>query len=571
MSRSCAACGSTPDAGDSTSAVRRMPHRDDGRAADADTQFLQHLSRRKVKEPLRRKGVHGLPFPRGPGHLSLEARHAIARMKRALPFISACVVFLLAGSLPAQDYRVRLDARAQSVSFRGLISDSILARDAVPGTSGGFETPDGHAVRCGAGEYCYFLRSGPVLRGVPVTAAASLIMWGLGVEGLSLRATGRVLGNLGSDEAWPGTEPSTQLIEGLLEYQRAALVARVGRQLVSSRLESMGFDGGWLKYRWDAPKLEITGYGGWGLGQATAVSPLSPALNPLDEWRPRNRQIVAGAEAALLYRNVDVRGEYRREVDPEDDYFVSERAALSFGALIRAFRLNAGLDYNMAEGHLGNADVALTYLRRTFSVTAGARRYRPYFSLWTLWGAFSPVPYNAVNISAQTRPTEWLSLHGRAERYSYESAGVSTALVQLEDRGWRARIGATATMNERWTFDGNYGLEYGPGAAARSADAALTFTPNERLALDVYGGSLARPLELRFYDATSRWIGGRIQWQQSTQRRLWGDVSMVNDDRDRPDASASSLDQVRVRAGISLAFGSGADRTPLPPARPTLR
>jgi hypothetical protein len=126
-------------------------------------------------------------------------------------------------------------------------------------------------------------------------------------------------------------------------------------------------------------------------------------------------------------------------------------------------------------------------------------------------------------------------------------------------------------MTDRWTFDGNYGLEHGPGASARSADATLTFTPTETFALDVYGGSLARPLELRFYDATSRWIGGRIQWQQSTQRRLWGDVSMVKDDRDRPDASASSLDQVRVRAGLSLAFGSGADRTPLPPARPTLR
>ena len=492
-------------------------------------------------------------------------------MKRVLPFISACVVFLPPASLPAQDYRVRLDARAQSVSFRGLISDSILAADVVRGTTGGFQTPDGHAVRCSAVDYCYFLRPGPVMRGVPVSAAASLIMWGLGVEGLSLRATGRVLGNLGSDEAWPGTEPSMQLIEGLLEYQRSAIVARVGRQLVSSRLESIGFDGGWLKYRWDDPRIEITGYGGWGLGQASAVTPLSPALNPLDEWRPRNRQIVAGAEAAWLFRNFDVHGEYRREVDSENDYFVSERTAFSIGALIRAFRLNAGLDYNVAEGHMGSADVALTYLRRTFSVTAGARRYRPYFSLWTLWGAFSPVPYNAVNISAQTRLAEWLSLHGRAERYSYDSAGISTAFVQLEDRGWRARIGATATMTERWTFDGNYGLEYGSGASARSADAALTFTPNERLALDLYGGSLARPLELRFYDATSRWVGGRIQWHHSAQRRVWGDVSMVNDDRDRPDAGASSLDQVRVRAGVSLAFGSGADRTPLPPARPTLR
>jgi hypothetical protein len=493
-------------------------------------------------------------------------------MKRALTLIAACALLLRTPAVHAQDYRVRLDARAQSVWFRGLISDSILATAAVAGANGGLETPDGHAVRCAAGEYCYFLRPGPALRGAPVSTAASIIMWDLGVEGLSFRATGRVLANLGSDEAWPGTEPSAQLIEGLLEYQRSALIARAGRQLVSSRLESIGFDGGWLRYRWDRASLELTGYGGWGLGQASAVSPLSPALNPLDEFRPRDRQIVAGAEAAWLYRNVDVRGEYRREVDPQDDYFVSERTALSFGALIRALRLNGGFDYNIAEGHWGNADLTLTYLRPRFSVSGGARRYRPYFSLWTLWGAFSPVPYNAVNISAQARPMEWLSLHGRAERYRYESAEISTALVpQLEDRGWRTRIGGNARMNARWSLDGSYGLEHGPGASARSVDAALTFTQSERLTLDVYGGTLARPLELRFYDATSRWIGGRFQWQRSEQQRVWGDAARVSDDRDRPDASASSLDQFRVRAGISLAFGSGADRTPLPPARPTPR
>lgn len=482
------------------------------------------------------------------------------------------VVAFLAWSSPviAQDYRVRLDARGQSVFFRGLVSDSILAAAVVKSAGGGFETPDGRAVRCSAGDYCYFLRPGPALHGVPVTTAASLVMWGLGVEGLSLRATGRLVADLGRDDTWPGTEPSAQLIEGFLEYKSSAIVARAGRQLVSSRLESMGFDGGWLRYRWDRASLEITGYGGWGLGQAAAVSALSPALNPLDEFRPRNRQLVAGAEAAWLYRNVDVRGEYRREIDPEDDYFVSERAALSLGALARSLRLNGGFDYNMAEGHLGNADVTLSYLRRRFSISGGARRYRPYFSLWTLWGAFSPVPYNAVNFSAQARPVPWLSLNGRAERYRYESAEISTGVVpQLEDRGWRARFGATATMGSRLTFDGNFGLEHGPGASARSADATVTFTPSERFSFDVYGGTLARPLELRFYDATSRWTGGRMQWQMSEQRRLWGDVAIVGDDRERPDASASSLDQFRVRAGVSLAFGSGADRTPLPPARPT--
>ena len=490
-------------------------------------------------------------------------------MKIAERVIVASAVLLSTVPAPAQNYRVRLDARVQSVWFRSLVSDSILAAMVVPAANGGFETPDGRAARCSVGEYCFFFKPGPALRGMPVTTSASIAMWGLGVEGLSLRATGRLVADLGKDDVWPGMGPPAQLIEGLLEYQRSSFTARAGRQLVSSRLEAMGFDGGWLRYRWDRASLDLAGYAGWGLGQAAVLSPLNPALNPLDEWRARDRQIVAGAEAAWLYRDVDVRAEYRREIDPEDDYFVSERAALSLGARTGALRLNGGLDYNIAEGHLGNSDLMLAYVRPRYSVAMGARRYRPYFSLWTLWGAFSPVPYTALNVSAQARAAGWLWLNARAERYRYESAAVSTALVpQLEDRGWRAHIGATATFSDRWMLDGNYGLEHGPGASARSADGTLTWTPGERFSFDFYAGTLARPLELRYYDATNRWFGSRAQLQLGGQRRIWGDVAIVADDRERPDASTSSLDQLRLRAGMSLAIGSGADRTPLPPARP---
>ena len=493
-------------------------------------------------------------------------------MKRAA-FAVALSTFMCVGSgLRAQDYRVRIDARAQSVWFRGLELDSALASTLVQSPNGGFETPDGRAARCTGGTYCFFFQPGQELQAVPVSTSGSLVMWGLGVEGLSLHATGRLAGDLGDDGVWPGREPAAQLLEALLEYRRSALLARAGRQLVSSRLEAVGFDGAWLRYRFDRASLEITGYGGWGLGQAAAVTATSPALNPLDEWRPRDRQIVAGAEAALLYRDVDLRAEYRREIDPEDDYFVSERTALSLGARAGALRIQSGMDYNMAEGHVGNADLLLTLSRKRSSVSVGARRYRPYFSLWTLWGAFSPVPYSAFSASAQSQLGRVVTVHARGERYSYEDAEVSTALVpRLRDRGWRARMGGTARFNERWTTDVNYEIERGPGASTTSADGSIAFTPGERLSLDLYAGTLARPLELRYYDAESRWVGARAQLQLGDQRRIWADVAAVSDERNRPDPGESSLDQLRLRAGVSIAFGSGADRTPLPPARPTRR
>jgi hypothetical protein len=52
--------------------------------------------------------------------------------------------------------------------------------------------------------------------------------------------------------------------------------------------------------------------------------------------------------------------------------------------------------------------------------------------------------------------------------------------------------------------------------------------------------------------------------------RFWGDVAFVSDDRDRPDATAWTLDQFRLRSGVTLNFGSTAERTALPPARRTM-
>jgi hypothetical protein len=397
-----------------------------------------------------------------------------------------------------------------------------------------------------------------------------VILWGLGVPGLTARATGRVIADLGRDEVWPGTDPAAQLLEGYLEYQRNSLVARAGRQLVTSRLEPMSFDGAWLKYRWDGVALELTGFGGWGLGQAAALPVSSPALNPLDEWRPRDRQIVAGLETAWLWRSVDVRGEYRRETDPQDYYVVSERASMSFGAPAwrLPLRIAGGFDYNIAEGHFGSADVRVTYLRPRLAVTGAARRYRPYFSLWTLWSAFSPVPHNGVSLSAEYRATSRVSVRARGEAYRYEDADVSTALVpDLEDRGWRTSTGATATVSDRVTIDANVGVERGPGASERFGDVAVSWSPNARFALDVYGGAVSRPLELRYFDATSRWLGGRGEMALGSQRRVWLDAAVVDDERDRPDAGSASLGQVRVRAGLTLSFGTAVDRLPLPPGR----
>ena len=67
----------------------------------------------------------------------------------------------------------------------------------------------------------------------------------------------------------------------------------------------------------------------------------------------------------------------------------------------------------------------------------------------------------------------------------------------LEDRGWRANAGAKATLGTRFSIETSYGLEHGPGASGRFVDGYLTLTPDSRYAFDQYGGTMARPIELR--------------------------------------------------------------------------
>lgn len=132
---------------------------------------------------------------------------------------SSALLFLVASFAPAQGYRVRLDTRIQGVSWRGLSTGIISRSDAIQQPNGGFLTPDGHAALCGETQ-CTFFAAGPVLRGVPWVTQADISVWGIGLQGLSLRANARWATDLGDTATWPGSEPALQLIEGYLEYAR---------------------------------------------------------------------------------------------------------------------------------------------------------------------------------------------------------------------------------------------------------------------------------------------------------------------------------------------------------------
>jgi hypothetical protein len=475
-------------------------------------------------------------------------------------------VLVVAVPVRSQGYRVRLDSRIESVAWRGVAEDSIPLAEVLTQADGGFLTPDGHAARCN-GPTCFFYRAGAIQRGVPWVTRADLSLWGLGVSGLSARVNVRLARDLGDGVAsWPGGQPDVLVDEGYVEYARRAITARAGRQFLTGRLGAYGLDGGRVMLR-SGGGVEIGGYLGWGLARGIALPVTDPALNPLDDFQPRDRQVVAGVEAGWNGSHVDVRGEYRREVDPAVDYFVSERASLAMTMRpVSRIRLTSGAVYDLAFGQLGTADVALSWLGPRVAVTAGARLYRPFFNLWTIWGAFSPVAYRAYHGAVDLTPFPSVTLHARGERYAYDDTETATPTVSVEDRGWRYRTGITWRGGDRWLVDAGHQAEFGPGASALGYDGRIQFRSSDAVSIGVHASRLRRPLELRFSDARVTSYGVDASYRPDARWRLDVSASQYREDRDRPDAAAIDWDQVRLSARVSLLLGSSADRLPLPRA-----
>lgn len=483
--------------------------------------------------------------------------------------VVAMLAALMPALLPAQGYRVRLDTRLQSVAFRGVQLDSIPASDAVMGPSGGFLTPDGIAAQCFSGlAFCTFFRPGPERQGGPLVTTADVAVWGLGIPGLTVRGKLRIGADLGDVDTWPGTDPAVQLLEGYAEYASRYVTAQLGRTHVVSRFGFTGFDGARVEVR-PLPSLRVLGYGGWGLARGIALPVTSDALNPLDDFQPRDRQLVVGTRLGWSAGPVEASVLYQREVDPAVDLFVTERVAFE-GALnaLRGLTIAGGADYDLSFDYWGTAEARVGWVhpRALVHVTAGGRRYRPHFDLWTIWGAFSPTPYRALFGSAAVRPIDGVEVRARGEVYRFDDSEAQTGLARFEDDGWRWAWGATVSRFDPWTVFGEYHADFGPGAASLGFEGGVSVQPIEEFAATALVGTLQRPLEFRFDDAKVWTYGFRVDYQPHAAVGLLLEVHRYDEVRRRPDAARLDWDQVRVNAGVRFVFGSGGSEGGLHPA-----
>lgn len=483
----------------------------------------------------------------------------------------ACLqaLLLVSASAPcaAQGFRASFDLRGQSVATRGWLLDSIPRSEVVVGDGGGLYSATGYAVACSAPSWCYYYAAGPRVQYAPLVFTTDVTAWGLGTTGLSAHLNFRMNANAG-DEPFAATEPAFQFWEGYLSYQHDWFTVLAGRQTLTSRLGFAGFDGGRVSARYRKLGLEATGYLGLGLARASSVGVNDPVTAPLGDFIPGERSLIGGVLVGLNSGPVEARAQWQRQVDRSTDYLMSDY--LTASAVVRPlprFAVAGGLDYDLAQGWVGSADAEVRYTAPRVSATAGYKRYMPRFDLWTIWPAFSPVPWNGVQTSAIFSPLRWLRLRGRIEWYAYENTGAETALGSADEAGLLWAAGATVTVLPRWTFDAGWMYDKNFGAAAAGGDASVGWIPFDAMVLRLYGAYSQRPLVYRFDDAYVTWVGLDASLRTAQHVQVGASIVYVNENQKRPDAAAFDWNQARISAYITYVFSAGgADRIGLPDA-----
>jgi hypothetical protein len=424
--------------------------------------------------------------------------------------VAALGATLLAVSAAAQSVRVHGVTVVQSVDLRPMVDDSVPISQAT-GTGPYRSLPDGRLVRCIDGEaFCRFRRSGERVAATPLTQDLRAAAWGFG-RGLSLHGHVRARSTLGGDDfLWPRARDEFDAIEAYMQYDRDQLRVRLGRQWAANGLGLYNYDGAALTLRRGYAQLQ--GFGGVSLVAGLNETHTGPILGDIDDLPPEERGYLIGVRGSTrLGGRAALGATYQRIIMANRAGLYSERVAGNVSVRALGAAWEGGYVYDFVSGETNDAHlrVARTFPQRiTASVTA--RRHRPFFESWTIWGAFSPVAFDEVRGNLGWRdPDDRLTLSARGGWRSYAETNAGLQSIPLRTDGWRAGAGAEWTPLTQWLLYGDYDVDIGFGAARSDATAGARWTPNEQTFV---GGALSLLENIyEFKVGTGRVLGARVE------------------------------------------------------------
>jgi hypothetical protein len=429
---------------------------------------------------------------------------------RRLATLLAGATFLVAlpDPAPAQGIRGELRATAAYLDYRTVLRDSVPESE-VPGEGPWRRLPDGTPVVCVPGQFCYWYRAGEMAEATPYTQDLKLTAWP-GWRGVSARA--HLRGRLGSDAFWPTSSERLAALELFVDFERPDVRVRGGRQRRDGALGAHPFDGAAVLWKGLSP-LRVELYAGRSLGRALDQTYTGSLLAEADDLAPDEPAwLIGGAATWRPGRRFSTGFVYQRELRADRAGLYSERAALD--AVLRVGRgtLEASTKVDVAAAELNDVRVAAkTPIGRRGDAAVEGRFHRPFFDLWTIWGAFSPVGFTEGRAAAGVAVTPELRLEASGAYRDYEDTGTGIEFAPIEGDGLRLTGGARWSRPD-WTLSALARLNRGYGAYRSSIDLSVERRFGARAAFGVHGLGTQQFTEFRFGDGRSHGAGLSGRW-----------------------------------------------------------
>lgn len=387
-------------------------------------------------------------------------------IRRAFAVLGTASV-LLPQALSAQGYRAEVRATGMYLDLQTIVRDS-LPESQVSGDGLRRILPDGTRVRCIEGDFCRWYRSGPTQDITVATQQLRFTMWP-GVRGLS--ASLDALTRFGTDSFWPRSDQQFTFIKGYLSYDHSKFRARAGRIVTKNPLGVYNYDGATFLWKGFRP-LRAEVFGGWYLAPNVDAPYTSSDFTNAELIPPDKRGLliggVLGVQAGRVFSGDFI---YQRVVRTDPVQIYSERLGLSARGIIGPASIDAAFTYDLSYTEFNNALLRLNYpIIPSLDLSLAARHYTPFFELWAIWGAFSPVGFNEGLASVAWRiPRTGLQLELGGAYRDYEETGVNVDFANIKDYGWRL-FGSIDWSRSAWFGTLAYRAETGFGAVRYGGD-----------------------------------------------------------------------------------------------------
>lgn len=480
------------------------------------------------------------------------------RVRHSVFCILACL-FVPAG-VSAQGVRGTATTTVRYLELRPILRDTVSFERVTEGPNGEFLF-EGRPVTCAQLPLpCVFYRPGAVQDAVALTQDVGVTAWGLGLPGLSATSLIRIREDLGGDFTWPGSDDRFDAILAFAQYNRGIVRARVGRQQNLSGLGVYGYDGANVLVE-PLRQLSVEGYAGRSLGRGL-LEPSNTALRGVADFpvdTVDRATYLFGA--AVRYRPFDgttIAARYQRELLGFRGALNSERASLDASTdALGVVRVEAALDWDVSFNRMGKSHLRVEApVRRNLMLDVTARRYRPFFELFTIWGFFSPVPYTEGELRATWLPQQGLRVWAAGSWRRYDDSEAPIVLGGLTRETTRGAIGSDWTVLPQLGVQATYRFERGFGAFLSSGDALVRWAPDERYAVFVEGSAAQQIEEFRVGEGRVYGIGAGGEVRLWRAMELTGGANLYRQDFEN---RASAADWNQRRAWLALRVGFGED------------